>query len=168
MQVRDWGEDATTEANTTNASNATTNTSNTAAGNDIADDSKVVIDTLLLDAMMLEPVEAVAKFKAMLHDANSSSVAKGLELDNIPLRQLMKKKGKERGDSLKCQGSPVSKSGIKLGRNRRKVGSSGSFSVHATLTDYDDMTARMTAHDKEVLREIGPLFEGITGSHHNF
>ena len=56
------GRDPATEANTTNASNTTANASNTAAGDDIADDIKAVIDTPLLDAMMmLEPAEAVAK-----------------------------------------------------------------------------------------------------------
>ena len=137
MQVRNRGDPVIEAASNTSA-----------AGDDVVNDSQAHVDTPTLDAMMQEPAEAVAMFKAMLHDTSYFSVLGGVGLKNIPLEQLMKRTGKEVGDSLKCQGSTISKSGIKLGKkNKKKSYFSARFSLLAALSDLEEMNKELIDHD---------------------
>ena len=58
----------------------------------------------------------------MLAQGSYDSVVDNDELEHVPLKQLMKKKAKEKemAEPLSCQRSEISKSGIKLEKNRKK------------------------------------------------
>ena len=89
-------------------------------------------------------------------------VAKGEELDNSPLRKIMKKKGKEVAHSLKCHGSVISKTRIKVGRNKKRGSSAAKFSLLDVLFYLHDFSRELTEQDKKVVREMNSLFEEIT------
>ena len=63
---------------------------------------------------------------------------------------------------MKRQGTAISKLGLKIGRNKKKSSPAAKFSLLTALTELDDFNEDLTAHDKEVLREIDPLSKRIT------
>ena len=65
-------------------------------------------------------------------------------------------------DPLRCHWSAIAKFRIKLGKKKKKSNSSSSFSLLTALFDFDGPLEDLTDHDKEILREIGRLYEGIT------
>ena len=64
------------------------------------------------------------------------------ELEHVPLKQLLKKKGKEKEmiNSLRCQRFEIPKSRIKLGNNKKKRYSLAFFSFLAALSTLDGHT----------------------------
>ena len=82
-------------------------------------------------ALTVEPnADVIAEFRSMLAQGSSDSVVDNDELEHTPLNQLMRKKGKEMIDPLRCQRPVISKTGIKLGKNKKK----GNSSTYVTLS----------------------------------
>ena len=55
-------------------------------------------------------------FRAMLAQASYDLIVENIEMEHVPLKQLMKKKAKEKEivDTLRCHRSEISKFGIQL------------------------------------------------------
>jgi len=122
-------------------------------------------DTTVISATTLQPNAAdMDAFKVMLAQGSCDSTLDNDDLEHVPLKKFWKKKSKEKEivDPLRCHRSAIAKSGIKLGKNKKKSSSSSSFSLLIALSDFDGPLEDLTDHDKEIMREIDPLFEGIT------
>ena len=60
---------------------------------------------------------------------------------------MKKKEGMEVADSLKCHGSAISKTGIKLARNRKRGSSVAKFSLLTALSDLYDFSEELIEQD---------------------
>ena len=140
------GKPATEASNSTNI-----NSGNIAAGGNAFGDSKAPCVTPIVDDRMQNPTEAGARFRIMLHGSSSTSAELGVKLGNISLKHRMQKRGKEVANPLKCHGLAISKTGIKVGRNKKKSSSLVDFSLLAALADFDNLNEELTEQDKNVL-----------------
>ena len=106
----------------------------------------------------LQPNAAdMATFRAMLAQGSCDSIRDNNDLEHVPLKKSLKKKSKEKEivDPLRCYRSAIAKSGIKLGKNKKKS-SSSSFSLLAALSDFDGPLEDLTDHDKKFCVKLIP------------
>ena len=104
----------------------------------------------------------IAAFRAMLAQYSSDSISNNDDPEYVPLKKFWKKKSREKEivDPLRCHRSTIVKFGIKLGKNKKTNSASSSFSLLAALSNFDGPFEDLTDHDKEIIREIDPLFQG--------